>query len=84
LGERQRSFTTETKAPAMAKPTAVLTTRTGSKPHKIVSAQEWIAARRKFLIAEKKTGWITTTNTWCGSEVICHESLVHGSWYLAV
>jgi predicted dithiol-disulfide oxidoreductase (DUF899 family) len=38
----------------MAKATSILTTRTGSKKHKIVSAQEWLAARQKLLAAEKK------------------------------
>jgi predicted dithiol-disulfide oxidoreductase (DUF899 family) len=33
---------------------ATLTTRTGSKEHKVVSAQEWIAARKELLAAEKK------------------------------
>jgi predicted dithiol-disulfide oxidoreductase (DUF899 family) len=38
----------------MAKSTTTLTTRTGSKPHKIVSAPQWLAARKKLLAAEKK------------------------------
>lgn len=33
---------------------ATLVTRTGSKEHKVVSAQEWIAARKELLTAEKK------------------------------
>jgi predicted dithiol-disulfide oxidoreductase (DUF899 family) len=33
---------------------ATLITRTGSKEHKVVSAQEWLAARKELLIAEKK------------------------------
>ncbi|HXA13713.1 MAG TPA: DUF899 domain-containing protein [Opitutaceae bacterium] len=38
----------------MAQSTTTLITRTGSKKHKVVSAPEWLAARKKLLVAEKK------------------------------
>jgi len=38
----------------MAKSTTTLITRTGSRKHQVVSAPEWLAARKKLLAAEKK------------------------------